>query len=81
MLPDAPALTPRDLIAECLRAARTAPRPGTTRYERVLERCLSEHMRLGNGVPIEVVVIEQLSRGASHRRTRPPGEPGGLVGA
>ena len=72
-------LTPRDRIVECLRVARTAPRPGTVRYDRLVDRCVAEHLRANMALPVEVVVIDQLARGAAHRRRRPPtDEPGGL---
>lgn len=71
--------TPRDLIVECIRVARTAPRSGTLRHERLVERCIAEALRLGTDVPVEVVVIEQLARGAQHRRTRPVDVPGDLI--
>ena len=59
--------------------ARTAPRPGTVRYDRLVDRCVAEHLRANMALPVEVVVIDQLARGGRAPSQAPPAdEPGGL---
>jgi len=78
MQSDQPTPSPRDRIAECLRVARTAPRPGSLRFERLLERCVASY-HWNHPIAVEEIVIDQLRRGSRYRASRPIDDaPGGV---
>lgn len=72
-----PSPSPRERIAECLRIARTAPRPGSLLFERLLERCVAAY-HWSHPIAVEEVVIDQLRRGSRYRASRPIDTPGGV---
>lgn len=75
---DTQSRTFREQVVECLRVARAAPRPGTIRHERLVERCVAERLRLGSPEAVEVIVIAEIARGIGARRRRHTDEPGDL---